>query len=116
MDRPKRVRRAPVPLYVPDENQVMTDDFDDEEDDGESLGEDSGSDGSDVSYSGSEENEYQYDDFLVPDQASVSQAGSDDEDEESSFSGSDDSDDSDDSDNNDDSDSDEEMQPPEAEE
>lgn len=89
MQRPQRNRKAPVPLYVPDPNQVMEDDFsDDDDDDDDEDGEDLET-GSDVSYSGSEEeNAYQYDDFLVPDDASVSEASADDDDDESSFSGS----------------------------
>ena len=104
--RPQRTRKAPVPLYVPDENVKMEDDFDDSGVDEE---DDECSD-SDVSYSGSEANEYEFDDFLVPDHVSV--VASDDEAEESADSGdsgdSDDSDDddSDDVDSEDDSDSD----------
>jgi ribonuclease E len=85
----------------------MEDDFDeagdgssgDEEDDGDSI-----VSGSDVSYSGSEANEYQYDDFLVPDHESIGQASeasdeaSDDEDSDDEDSDDEDSDDSDDED------------------
>ena len=77
MQRPQRTRKAPVPLYVPDANVVMEDDFD-EAGDGSSSdeGDDGGSivSGSDVSYSGSEANEYEFDDFLVPDHESTGQA------------------------------------------
>ena len=91
-------------MYVPDENVKMEDDFDDEE--GEDVSgvdeEDDECSDSDVSYSGSEANEYVFDDFLVPDHVSV--VASDDEAEESADSGDSDDDDSDDVDSEDDSD------------
>lgn len=107
MQRPQRNRKAPVPLYVPDANQVMEDDYSDDggddggddDDDGESIG----SSDTDVSYSGSEPNEYQYDDFVVPDDASLSTEDQQKEDEggeEASFSGSDESSESEESDEN----------------
>ena len=103
--RPQRTRKAPVPLYVPDENVKMEDDFDDEEEGEDVSGVDEEDDecsDSDVSYSGSEANEYVFDDFLVPDHVSV--VASDDEAEESADSGDSDDDDSDDVDSEDDSD------------
>lgn len=112
--RHQRTRKAPVPLYVPDENVKMEDDFDDEEDEDVSGVDEEGDEcsDSDVSYSGSEANEYEFDDFLVPDHVSV--VASDDEAEESADD--DDSCDSDDDDSEDDDsedDSDIDMAAPE---
>lgn len=115
MQRPQRNRKAPVPLYVPDANQVMEDDFsgeedDDDDDDGESIGESD----SDVSYSGSEPNEYVYDDFLVPDEASVSQETQGDDEEEEELDSSD-TESSDEEESEEDDDEDVEMAaPPQA--
>ena len=103
MQRPQRNRKAPVPLYVPDADQVMEDDYSDEGSDEDDDGESIDSSDTDVSYSGSEPNEYQYDDFVVPDDASLSMEGEqgEEEDDEASFSGSEESGDSDDQDEGD---------------
>ena len=68
MSRPVRNKKAPVPLYVPDEDIVFEDDIS-----GES-GDESIASGDDMSVDEEDDasgpNEYVYDDFVVPDDAS----------------------------------------------
>ena len=92
--RGKRVVKAPVPLYVPDED-VMDDsevesdfDIDDEDDEGLSIASEEG----DESEPGKDDN-YEFDDFVVPDDASLGQEPDDDTDEESEWEDSEEEDD-----------------------